>query len=776
MITSIDKLENLGIYTTIPPKKASDFKRYNLIYGWNGSGKSTLSRLFNLIGGGTLPKEYEGFKATVSLGNASYNEIQFPIATESISVFNEDFVRDNIDWNGTLKSILLLDEKNIEETKKYNSLKTKLYGNDGQPGLIKEHENSKAALEKENTELQKILTNIGKSVKTSFVLLDTGDSYYMNYDKRKVQALLENPNIPLSDDDLLNADELNRALNEAKPIKKDTITGEVAPLDNVSLLFLANKTKELLSRKIAAKVIEDLRNNQHISTWVKEGLDLHKKEKRSVCAFCGSIIGEERFKDLDAHFSDALNTLNNDIDACIDEWESHKCDSQKAFTNLSVYYDELVQDVKTTNEEYAKRILNFNAEIEKYTLLLTLKRENPFDTINFSLVEDSLYESVVDLNEVLKKYEIAIETHNAKTAIFDESIKEAKKKVERHYVRELIIDLNYDSKARTYKENEEDLNKESTTLLRLKESFDSLEAQLSNETLGAEEFNLKLEQFLGYNEIKIKFDKENKGYRIYRNEHEEASNLSEGEKTAIAFIYFITKLKENGKRIEDSIIVIDDPISSFDSNKLFAAYAYMKSECEHAKQMFVLTHNYNYFSLVLGWFCKKHCKDKETGDRVPDYAVYRIENKIENAKRVAVLSDGGETLKQATEYDYVFHTVYSLRDRVLTKQESIFCGNICRKLVESFLSFKFPKQRADLAALLHAALPRKEDIIKRERIYKFVNIYSHQKKINVFEELDTDILDANEQMVINDILSMIEKLDANHYQAMVEKVQSEPFA
>jgi len=38
MIPSIDKLEKLGIYNTISSKTASDFNRYNLLYGWNGSG------------------------------------------------------------------------------------------------------------------------------------------------------------------------------------------------------------------------------------------------------------------------------------------------------------------------------------------------------------------------------------------------------------------------------------------------------------------------------------------------------------------------------------------------------------------------------------------------------------------------------------------------------------------------------------------------------------------------------------------------------------------
>lgn len=298
---------------------------------------------------------------------------------------------------------------------------------------------------------------------------------------------------------------------------------------------------------------------------------------------------------------------------------------------------------------------------------------------------------------------------------------------------------------------------------------------MSNETLGAEEFNKKLEKFLGYNEIELRFDTIEKGYKIYRNKKEEATNLSEGEKTAIAFIYFITKLKENGKKIEDSTLVIDDPISSFDSNKLFSSYAYMKSECENAKQIFVLTHNYNFFSLVLGWFNKKHVKDVSTGKKMPAYSIYRVENHMDQGKRRAILNNGGESLKQATEYDYVFYSVYSMKDKILTKQESIFCGNVCRKLIESFLSFKFPKQRADLAALLLAALPKKEDDIIRERIYKFVNIYSHEKKIDVFEELDTDILDTNNHTVINDILDLIKGLDENHYNAMVEKVQNEIF-
>ena len=375
------------------------------------------------------------------------------------------------------------------------------------------------------------------------------------------------------------------------------------------------------------------------------------------------------------------------------------------------------------------------------------------------------------MNSLTNKIKAYIDIHNEKAANFDAVISEAKKCLERHYIQEQIEQLQYNDKEVTLQKFKDNLEKIKAECDKKKIEYAALENKLSNETLGAEEFNKKLEKFLGYGEITIEFDKDEKGYKIYRNGREEAKNLSEGEKTAIAFIYFITKIKENRQKIEDTILVIDDPISSFDSNKLFSAYAYMKSECDKAKQLFVLTHNYNFFSLVFGWFNKKHIKVENK--KYPNYSIYRIENKFENGVRFAFLNNGGESLKQATEYDYIFNMVYSLKDKFLSKQEMIFCGNVARKLVESFLSFKFPKQRADLMALLNAALPGDDNDIVRERIYKFINIYSHEKKINVLEELDTEVLDATSQTVINDILKMVKDLDERHYNAMVEKVEKE---
>lgn len=590
----------------------------------------------------------------------------------------------------------------------------------------------------------------------------------MNYDKRKVLSLIEDQNNPISKSDLIKNDELDSVIKKARPIKKESITKKIDILSIDNIQKEIQKTSELIDRTVTSRVIEELKNNSQLSAWVEKGLNLHKTEHRKICAFCGSSISDERIEKLDAHFSNALSELNSEIVLSINRWESLKINADIILIDESNFYDELLEQVKEQNSEFRKISQLVNREIEVYIEVLKEKKKKPFEKLGNTFEVDKLINSFNELNLVINKIKGYIERHNEKVTNFDAVIRGAKKRIERHYIQEQIEQLQYNDKEETLQQYKDDLKKIKETCDKKKIQYAALENKLSNETLGAEEFNKKLEKFLGYGEITIEFDKDEKGYKIYRNGRKEAKNLSEGEKTAIAFIYFITKIKENGQKIEDTILVIDDPISSFDSNKLFSAYAYMKSECDKAKQLFVLTHNYNFFSLVFGWFNKKHIKvdDKKR----PNYSIYRIENKFENGVRFAFLNDGGEGLKQATEYDYIFNMVYSLKDKTLSKQEMIFFGNVARKLVESFLSFKFPKQRADLMALLNAALPGQDNDIVRERIYKFINIYSHEKKINVLEELDTEVLDASSQTVINDILKMIKELDERHYNAMVEKV------
>jgi len=51
-----------------------------------------------------------------------------------------------------------------------------------------------------------------------------------------------------------------------------------------------------------------------------------------------------------------------------------------------------------------------------------------------------------------------------------------------------------------------------------------------------------------------------------------AKRLSEGEKTAVAFIYFLVQLKDQDFNIGEGIVVIDDPISSLDASAIYVDF------------------------------------------------------------------------------------------------------------------------------------------------------------------------------------------------------------
>src|SRR5690606_12810404 len=155
-----------------------------------------------------------------------------------------------------------------------------------------------------------------------------------------------------------------------------------------------------------------------------------------------------------------------------------------------------------------------------------------------------------------------------------------------------LISEKYGETEKDIKNQKEELDKVLKALNELEIEIKKLEAILINESVGADAFNKSLAQFIERKGISIEIDKSLKGYKLIRaGKSETAKNLSEGEKTAIAFVYFISKLKENGNSIDKSLIIVDDPITSFDSNHLFHSYSFLKQECEKAQQLFILTHN-----------------------------------------------------------------------------------------------------------------------------------------------------------------------------------------
>mgnify|MGYP000262044497 CR=1 FL=1 len=127
-------------------------------------------------------------------------------------------------------------------------------------------------------------------------------------------------------------------------------------------------------------------------------------------------------------------------------------------------------------------------------------------------------------------------------------------------------------------------------------------------------------------------------------------------------------------------------------------------------------------------------------------------------------------LDYSTEYHFLFSKLHKFNaSKKLSIEECFFVANVSRKLLEIFLSFKFPKKRNDFALHLNSALPNKSDAIMRERVYRFINKYSHTDYIEAFDNSIDNIISESDN-IAKDVLKIIKMLDKKHYEELIEIV------
>lgn len=185
-----------------------------------------------------------------------------------------------------------------------------------------------------------------------------------------------------------------------------------------------------------------------------------------------------------------------------------------------------------------------------------------------------------------------------------------------------------------------------------------------------------------------------KDYRIVLNsdalENSEAKIiLSDGEKTTLAFAYFLARLKLFYKKedLKKLVVVIDDPISSLDEQRIYnttclvakinqeLAREKLSNEKEKA-QVFVLTHNHTFMARLIN-MVGKHAR------------YFQLERHQGQLKIVCKDEVKGYF---DTFYLLLFKEVYAFAKKEKAQDdfnEAINYGNKIRILLESFLKINF---------------------------------------------------------------------------------------
>lgn len=763
MIVRINRLKQFGIFNDFNGTKIQAFGKYNLIYGWNGTGKSTLSNLFSCFELRSLVPRFSAGQFSIALEDGStITETTLPSSQLNIHVFNQRFIHENIDWDKSVKSILLIAKEKIDDLQKLEKLKGELQSKK------KSYDEKISDVKKQREALDKFLTNTAKKMKLGLQAVDTSDSYYLNYDRRKLSAFIQQNSAEIfKAESVLPDDKIIDLTNAAKPDQLPSITFASTAIEPDYFKKAAIRLRDLIGTTAVNQAIQRLTDNPDIREWVQTGLEIHKQHDSQSCEFCGSPFTQLRTEALAAHFSKEFTDFQNRLQNAATWIESQGAPINQIPAPTALY-KELSADFEKLQKEYTSAAEKINQQVQGWREALKAKITDPAKTD--IQISDVIEEDVTSFNETLKSIIALVDKHNNKTSNFKFETSKSKVKLELHFAAAEIQEFDYSGSEKNCNNLEAEATLDYKEIEKLDQEVAAIEALLSNETVGAKEFNDTLHRFIGRSELCLNFNQKKKGYEIIRNglgEHD--GNLSEGEKTAIAFVYFITKLKENGNNIKDTIVVVDDPVSSFDSNHLFHAYSFLRTQCTDAKQLFVLTHNFTYFKLVRDWFSGMN-RNRSKKDKPENCFFYRLDAPP-GSPRHSLLVDADDSLKNyGSEYHYIFKKLYEYRSHTtLNRDEAFLTANLARKLIESFFTFKYPKRRNDISQLMDVGL--KDCTITtpelKEKIYRFINKYSHSDVIEITEE-SSENLAGESHSVIGNIFQWMEEVDKKHYDEMTQ--------
>lgn len=778
-IERIERINNYRIFKAYSwPEDLPNFAKYNLFYGWNGAGKTTLSSLFHLLQEQSPVTEGD---VSFQIDGAELNGKNIHTAALSdVRVFNRDTVHRTLfeQLHQELPPVYYLGEESADKQREVVKLKQSVDTNEE---LFEEANN---AIKKQNQALDKLCTDQAALVKN--LLTSPGGGQYNNFNRTNFKQL---------------ADELSARSSLPKRVSEEDrerymVTKNGKPMENLSKVTipsidyhgLTRQVEVLLKRSVTASVLDELLQDPKITQWVQTGVTLHTGVNSSAeCRFCKQELTEGRLSELEAHFSDALGAFQQEIDEQISEIARVKSaikeyqmpDSRRVYSHLKKEYEEVVTGWPTAQQAVG----NF---LDALISALNKKREEPFKQLDLNDFMFTLGQAgkdshwlimvlglVLDLSQNLiavfglntvDKINNLIDRHNKHTQTYSDQVTEACSQLSQDIVLGAIEDY------KTFNANIERLKVTKDALLDeitgTNNKITALEFEIKQHQKAADELNVEMEAYLGRDELR--FETSDNGYKITRN-GQAALHLSEGERTAISFMYFLKTLEDEDFDLENGIVVIDDPISSLDSNSLYSAFGFMKEKTKNAKQLFVLTHSFSFFRLVRGWFFKQPGMGSRNLDRHVS-RFYLLDGCYQEGVRSAQISPIDPLLKDyESEYHFLFKKVYEEAQRCIADQalESYYgLPNVGRRLLESFLTFKLPNFEA---GKLEKKLDEIEyDPAKKTRILRFLHVHSHNDQIGAPEH-DLSIL-SETPAILTDLMDLIRTLDPEHYEGMEQLI------
>ncbi|MDG0988561.1 MAG: AAA family ATPase [Yoonia sp.] len=753
IIKRVTEFKNAGVWKNFSSAADLELAPRTLVYGFNGSGKTTLSRVLSSIQREQLEErlpEETIFKIEASDGRTvSQDAISNPFGTRLL-VFNTDFVSRNFEWDASsTKGIAYLSQKKVDARKEFDKIT---------PKLSTARQQTKAK-EKTKKKADKALSDFKTRVARGIREVASSSAYTQSYDARKIQGHYSKGSFgtekKLSEDDLKKH---QGVLGQREPLP----TLSFSPALPESLADWFKLGQSLLTQSISAIAQKEFEAHSDALRWVEEGLHYHDAQNVADCLLCGNPFSTDRRTELRALFDESWTEALTALEEAVKRGQEH----QSALREL---YRSIPKEAEITADErdaFAKDKASMEAAIKQLGVCvggllegLEARVANPTKEV---VVAGEL--ASFDLEKWLTEYvtiEVAlaatVKKHNNAFESFAALQKGAFSQIESHVLATNQSEWNRVQKGVQVAENE--LAAARTDEKNLSHRQLELRNDLQDHGVGADKMNELIWAYLGHKELRLVA--EDGGYKILRPSGKPATELSEGERTAVSFCYFLTQLAAEGRKLEDLVLVIDDPISSLDTAARTYAYSLMTRMTKKCAQVIVLTHNTSFMNMVKREF--QNLQKRSKADKITSLLSLDCQSSGDGDDRVTSLAPMHKLL---VDYDSEYHYLFGLVQDAAQKKTTDYVfllPNATRKLLEMFATFCSPGQ-ANFAGALgdhHETVKDKLDVRALERL---VQIESH----GTIDGLGTlpDLTLEEAIRAADAAIKFIKEVGKNHYKRM----------
>ena len=691
MIKQINTINNVGTFREFPNGGSIQFEKLTFIYGLNTKGKTTLTDILSslkeneptlITSRKSIPTVNSNQSVRISVrphnatnqlpctfSNNTWTELH---SNDDLHIFGSEFIHKNL-FTGL----------SIERQNKENFTRFVL----GQQGVLVATQiaDDKRLLRQKRTAISNLLPPyLRDKLEAEHLTFLSIDPTSINLEVTKQQL----------------ADLEQRLRQEQQRLQRPT---EILSIEDISqfnvtttnVQELAEQTTVLLEREFneissaaIAKLQEHIENNfertENAEQWIKEGLDTRKVDSEN-CSFCGQSLknATDLLNAYHSYFNEAYRNYISDISNTIERLRIqcktlnfNSLNSATAKQTLLLQYTQLINTdaftalitrlnelIDSTNETSLNDLsTQFSQQINQAFNNKERKPHGIVQSIDFSNLIETHGNYIGNLSAISETIDIIRET----IRLFKEPYRDLSQIRTKIAELQSEIEINKRAVARveqndacvSYQREQREITVIETRITTNEQALSTNQNQYLDSFYTQIDFHFK--QF-GSENFTLERGTDNRGHQPvyflkvkFKNVEINDSNItkvfSESDKRALALSLFWAKMDFlTSDQKQNAIIILDDPVTSFDDNRILKSITHIKETLQDMRQVIVLTH----YSHFIRNFMERGMND--------DFTISFIE--IAQNNTTSFLRKIESNFFTETTYDKVFSRIQSFINR-----------------------------------------------------------------------------------------------------------------